>query len=266
VWCIKVLLLSLLSQGGAADAANYPLMSLLLCWPPKENQEEEEEEETKEKKRKRRREDEDEDEDEDAGSGSAELKIGGDFEARYLARDALMHYRGRTLIFVGEGSKGGGGQTAGPLFWDEVERGGWVCGLRLKLPSWPFVSDELSVWTRPPPDDRDCPAADAAASKGDTGDVDGSDCCHGGGGAADRVEIGGGREGAEAGGGVRDDGGIRRRALLQIHRDVWEEELGSWCGSVWLSPGEKAAVERWARKGGGGMRMAVARARAGLGC
>ena len=230
-------------------------MSLLLCWPPKENHDEDEEE-IKEKKRKKREEDE-----EDTGIESAEVKAGGDCEARYLARDALRHYRGGTLIFVGEGSKRGGGQTAGPLFWDEVDKGGWVCGQRLNLPSWPFVSDELSVWTRSPPDDRGGPAADVVASERGPDDVDSFDVC-GGGAAAERGGVGGG---AEAGNGECVNGGIRRGVLLQIHRDVWEEELGAWGGSVWLSPGEKAAVERWARKGGGGMRRAMARARVGLG-
>ena len=111
------------SSGGPAEAARHPECSLLLCWPPLE--------------------------DEQGGDGP-----------ELMALEALRAYRGDVLLYVGEwrGAVGAisrlswrtavAGQTAGPRFQQEVERDWVLAEPPLPLPRWPGFADCLRVFRR----------------------------------------------------------------------------------------------------------------------
>ena len=92
----------------AADA--HPRRSLLLCWPPPEDDE--------------------------------SLP----HEARSMAADALGAYRGETVCYVGEGAPGvaegvppaASPATAGPVFFSALARD-WTLQAHVPLPRWPTV-------------------------------------------------------------------------------------------------------------------------------
>jgi len=61
-----------------------------------------------------------------------------------MAWRALQHYRGNTLIYVGEGA---GGCTASYAFWEAVEKD-WRLEQRISIPHWSYVHDEMSIFRR----------------------------------------------------------------------------------------------------------------------
>lgn len=111
------------SFGGPAEAARHPECSLLLCWPPLEDEQ-------------------------------------GDDGPALMALEALRAYRGDVLLYVGEWRGAVGaisrlswrtavtGQTAGPRFQQEVERDWELAEPPLQLPRWPGFADGLRVFRR----------------------------------------------------------------------------------------------------------------------
>jgi hypothetical protein len=95
------------ARASAADAARaHPQRTLLLCWPPPE--------------------------DEDAGPDAG----------RSMALDALTAYAGSTCVYIGEhelsGDAGWRGATAGLAFHGALAAG-WALQTRVELPRWPSV-------------------------------------------------------------------------------------------------------------------------------
>ena len=78
-----------------------------------------------------------------------------DARSLYLAAEALAAYTGETLVYVGEwhGHTGSPeslspfGETGGPCFQQAVQEE-WQEVLRMALPSWPFVRDQLAIFRR----------------------------------------------------------------------------------------------------------------------
>lgn len=101
--------------GGPEAAAAHPDRSLLLCWPPKE--------------------------------ASANGEPTG--EDGMMAFDALSHYAGDTVLYVGCFGGGDGGRldTAGGRFEDRLQEDFERVHM-LPLPHWPQVRDTLTVWRR----------------------------------------------------------------------------------------------------------------------
>lgn len=122
-----------MAQGEAKEVAGHAHRALMLCWPPRETAHQSD----------------------DDGDACLDAAAGG------MARAALAAYAGNTLIYVGEweGATGGVasagaedaatrfGESGGPLFQAAVQRE-WRLSQCVALPSWPFVSDHLSVWHR----------------------------------------------------------------------------------------------------------------------
>jgi hypothetical protein len=61
-----------------------------------------------------------------------------------FADDALAAFRGKVLIYVGEGA---GGHTANDAFFDRLRRD-WVPGGQVAIPQWSGVHDALSIYYR----------------------------------------------------------------------------------------------------------------------
>ena len=120
-------------RGGAEAAALHPERTLLLCWPPRESD----------------------------GSGTGERDVA------MMAQDALAHYSGGMVAYVGvcraaaavrDGGAAEGGpaaaeeeryDTAGAAFetalCDEFEM-----TRQIALPNWPPLHDSLTLWRRKP--------------------------------------------------------------------------------------------------------------------
>lgn len=135
------------SPGGAEAAALYPESTLLLCWPPRESD----------------------------GSGTGERDVA------MMALDALDHYSGSTVAYVGvckaaaddaasaehgEATSTGRYDTAGEAF-EAALTDRFELVRTVALPNWPPLRDSLTLWRRresAPTPVRSGASADAAAA------------------------------------------------------------------------------------------------------
>ena len=118
---------SAVSNGGPAVAAMHPACALLLCWPPLELE---------------------------CAAAYAAASDG----VNLMAAEALSHFRGDTLLYVGEWAQATGvlahlswrtacGHTAGATFQSAVERDWWLLEV-VATPRWPGLGDRLYVFRR----------------------------------------------------------------------------------------------------------------------
>ena len=128
------------SSGGAEVAALYPQRTLLLCWPPRESD----------------------------GSGTGERDVA------MMACDALNHYTGETVAYVGvcaaasllsEPAAADGSMADAAAARHDTAGGAFEAALtanfelvrQVALPNWPPLKDSLTLWRRkgtstaPPP-------------------------------------------------------------------------------------------------------------------
>lgn len=143
----NVLPFTRVSAGGAEAAAMYSERTLFLCWPPREAD----------------------------GSGTGERDVA------MMAADALAHYTGPTVAYVGvcaATSAGHGGvpasanvaarhDTAGECF-EAALASQFQLEREVALPNWPPVRDSLTLWRRK----SDSPAASAPASVDEVDDFE----------------------------------------------------------------------------------------------
>ena len=96
--------------GGAEALATYSQQTLLLCWPP------------------------------------AEEEHGVETQVRFFAWECLRLYRGNVLIFIGEEGEDQVA-TAGDRFF-RCLHSKWSLKETVSIPQWPCSMDRLSVWLR----------------------------------------------------------------------------------------------------------------------
>mmetsp|Transcript_33756 Transcript_33756/g.64581 ORF Transcript_33756/g.64581 Transcript_33756/m.64581 type:complete len:325 (-) Transcript_33756:18-992(-) len=97
------------AQGGAEVASKFPERTLLLCWPPCEEP-------------------------------SVPPHVSS------MAHDALQHFSGNTVVYVGELSAHQG-STAGGNFHSVLYKD-WDLQKTVTIPQWPNATDTVSVWLR----------------------------------------------------------------------------------------------------------------------
>ena len=118
----NVLPFARVNEGGAEQAALHPDRTLFLCWPPRES--------------------------DGSGTGLRDVAM--------MAADALEHYDGSTVAYVGvhAGSMDGDEpdaaarhDTAGPIFHAALASD-FDLVRQVELPNWPPLRDSLTLWQR----------------------------------------------------------------------------------------------------------------------
>ncbi|CAI7734188.1 unnamed protein product [Closterium sp. NIES-54] len=245
------------AEGDASVSAQHPDRSLLLCWPPPEETEAPGISAAEGGAAQRA-----------AAQGGAAGRLpidggvaaggaavgaaGGDSasaaEVPSLAADALLHYRGSTLVFIGEFPlhflqahtlqssdpslqshssqlPSYQPQTAGPRFLSLLEKE-WVLAEHVALPNWPGTHDCLTVWRR-----KGSFSSDGALAR------DNSKCDSSGGDAKLHCSC----EGSDRSGRITEDnkesshfpGASDRADLIKCQRQHWDDVV---MGRLFLSP------------------------------